>query len=175
MDENSKKEEFSYAYVKMIAALAGYETIVSGRPSDNSGIDIIIRAPGMIKGLFSPSIDAQVKCVSTARIGDSHITYSLPVKNYRRLILESQALQILILVLVPKIFSSDFLRITLDETKFKSPIYWINLKGHPDTLNDDNVTIYIPKENLLIPNSLKSLMEKQAEDYIRLLSLDDIL
>lgn len=172
MDENTKKEEFSYAYIKIIAALAGIEVIIAGRPSDNSGIDIILRAPGAINGLLSPSIDAQVKCVSTATIEEFFIKYSLKVKNYKRLVAPSQALQILILVIVPEEINTC-LSITESGSVIRASAYWLNLQGKENTDNDETITIKIPKENLFTPNALKTIMKQQAERYKQLFSLDD--
>ncbi|MBE8989440.1 DUF4365 domain-containing protein [Nostoc sp. LEGE 12450] len=84
MDENSKKEEFSYAYIKMIAAIAGVDVSFSNRPSDNAGIDLTFKVTHAIDNLYTVSIDAQVKCVSSATIYDSYIKYVLKVKNYKR-------------------------------------------------------------------------------------------
>ncbi|KYC35952.1 hypothetical protein WA1_48965 [Scytonema hofmannii PCC 7110] len=75
MDDNTKKEEFSYAYVKLLASVSGFIVTDASRALDNAGIDITIRAPGIIKGIFSPGIDAQVKCTSQDVVKDTFIKY----------------------------------------------------------------------------------------------------
>lgn len=122
MDDNTKKEEFSYAYVKLLASVSGLIVTEASRALDNAGIDIIIRAPGIIKGVFSPSIDAQVKCTAKDVVKDTFVKYLLPVKNYRRLIAKSAVPQILIVVIVPKEML-NIINILQNETFVKSCAY----------------------------------------------------
>ncbi len=173
MDENTIKEEFSYGYIKIIAALSGLELIVTGRPLDHAGIDVIIRSPGKINGIFSVSIDAQVKCTAIDISKEKYIKFPLKVQNYKRLIGLSQAPQLLIVVLVPKDLSM-LLSITDDGTLIKRSAYWISLEGEKDPNNIDTITINIPKENLLTPYVLREKMEKQAERIKRQYSLENI-
>lgn len=105
MDLNTIKEQFSYGYIQMVASLAGYESIVTRRPSDSAGVGMIIRAPSSINGILSPTIDAQVKCTARDVIKRKCIKFPLEVKNYKRLISSSpQSPQILIIVLFPDDF-----------------------------------------------------------------------
>lgn len=43
MDDNTKKEEFSYAYVKLLASVSGLIVTDASRALDNAGVDITIR------------------------------------------------------------------------------------------------------------------------------------
>jgi hypothetical protein len=173
MDLNTIKEEFSYAYVKMIAAVTGYEVIVTGRPSDSAGIDITIRAPGNINGVFSPTIDAQVKCTSRDVLKKHYLKFPLEVKNYKRLISSfSQAPQILIIVLFPDDLN-DVLKITSAYSLVDRCAYWISLKGRNDTTNDETITIDIPLDNILLPETLKHIMETHVDRLKRLFKLEE--
>lgn len=87
---------------ELLASVSGMIVTEASRALDNAGIDITIRAPGIIKGVFLPSIDAQVKCTAKDVIKDTFVKYLLPVKNYRSLIAKSAVPQILIVVIVPK-------------------------------------------------------------------------
>ncbi|RUS92780.1 hypothetical protein DSM106972_098300 [Dulcicalothrix desertica PCC 7102] len=55
----------------------------------------------------------------------------------------------------------------------KSCAYWISLKGRQDTKNDKTVTIEIPGENVLTPDVLLKLVEDEADNKNRLLSLNE--
>lgn len=145
MDDNTKKEEFSYGYIKIIAAVSGLEVNIAGRPSDNAGIDIIIKAPDIIQGVFSPRIDAQVKCTSGDILKDEFIKFTCKVNNYKRLMGFSSAPQILIVVIVPKTINT-WLTITNNDTLVKGCAYWISLTGEEITKNKKSVTIDIPKK-----------------------------
>ncbi len=139
-----------------------------------AGIDITIRAPGIIRGILSPSIDAQVKCTAKDVVKDTFIKYPLQVKNYRRLISKSVVPQILIVVIVPKDMSS-IINILQNETFVKSCAYWISLKGREDTNNDETITIEIPRDNVLTSQVLIDQIENEAERKNRLLDLEDSL
>ncbi|WP_204104609.1 MULTISPECIES: hypothetical protein [Spirulina sp. CCY15215] len=45
MDDNTKKEEFSYGYIQMLAAISGYSFINSPRSLDHGGIDAMKTLP----------------------------------------------------------------------------------------------------------------------------------
>lgn len=174
MDLNTIKEQFSYSYVKMIASLTGLEVIVTDRPSDASGIDIIIRAPDRINGIFSPTIDAQVKCTSRDVVKKKCIKYPLEVKNYKRLIGLAQSPQILIIVLFPNDIN-ECLKITSDSTLLNRCGYWISLQGKEDVNNKNTITIDIPKTNILTPEILKNIIEEHADRLKKLYSLEELL
>jgi Domain of unknown function (DUF4365) len=128
MDDNTKKEQFSYTYIKLLASISGLLVIEAARPLDNAGIDITIRAPGMIKGILSPSIDAQVKCTATDVRKSTVIKYPLLINNYRTLISKSVTPQLLIIVTVPTQIASCINVLDLqNETLLKSCAYWISL------------------------------------------------
>jgi hypothetical protein len=86
MDENTKKEEFSYGYIQLISSISGFSVEKSGRARDNSGIDVTIVAPDEIEDVDAPRLDAQVKCTTLAAEKNGFITYPLAVKNYNKLI-----------------------------------------------------------------------------------------
>jgi hypothetical protein len=163
MHITTQQEEFSYAFVDAIVAAAGY-SVHSKKPGmDNAGIDIGVEVPGQLGRVLSPKFDAQVKCTSDdSYIKETQINYPLKVKNYKRLIhLEPSVPQLLILVFVPK-DPCDWLRATKDEMVIRKSAYWISLKGRPDTKNTGNITVHIPRENLLTPDSLKEIMKRIA-------------
>ncbi|BAS56789.1 hypothetical protein LBWT_27140 [Leptolyngbya boryana IAM M-101] len=166
MHTSTRKEEFSYAYVHAIASTAGFCVQPKSRPMDSAGLDIIIEAPGaMTKGVLSfPKIEAQVKCTATkANITELFIKFPLEVKNYNKLRLTSHLVpQILIVVLVPEILE-NWIEITEPEsTVIRKCAYWLSLKGKEETLNDETITVSIPRSNLLTPESLTELMSKVA-------------
>lgn len=176
MDDNTKKELFSYAYIKLVASISGLVVTETARALDNVGIDITIRAPGIIKGILSPSIDAQVKCTVTNVTKNTSIKYPLLINNYRMLISKSVTPQILIIVTVPTQLASCINVFDLQkETLVKSCAYWISLKGRQDTKNDKTITIEIPRENILTPDILIKLIENEADEKNRLLNLNEPL
>jgi Domain of unknown function (DUF4365) len=159
----TQQEEFSYAFISTIVAAAGYAMQPPTRLIDNAGIDITITAPGEIGTVLSPRFDAQVKCTTdSSLIKPKQINYALPVHNYDRLIHPAPGTpQLLIVVFVPKELSG-WVEVTEDNTKLQKSAYWISLKGRSKTTNKDNITVHIPRENLLTPESLKAIMQRIA-------------
>jgi hypothetical protein len=158
-----QQEEFSYAFISAIVAAAGYSMGSPTRLMDNAGIDISVTAPGEIGTMLSPKFDAQVKCTSESRfMKRTQIHYPLPVHNYTRLIHPyPSSPQLLIVVFIPKSLSS-WVESTEEKTILQKSAYWISLRGKDSTDNSDNVTVHIPRQNLLTPQSLQEIMQRIA-------------
>ena len=166
INSNSRKELFSYAYVKAVAAVAGYSVREADRAMDNAGIDLTIQAPGEIGEVLFPRCDAQVKCTSsTDIIKENSINFPLPVNNYNILRSEkalATAPVILIVVLVPEEVR-DWMSVSEQQIVLKKTAYWASLKGMPATNNRNTVTVELPRINLLTPDNLTQIMEKIAQ------------
>jgi hypothetical protein len=163
MDRNTQKEEFSYAYIRAVASVAGYSVDPKPRPMDNAGVDLTIEAPGEIGEILFPKFDAQVKCTSSETIlSRNYIKFPLEVKNYNKLRHEKPLTpQLLIVVLVPRDING-WINISEEETLMKKCGYWISLKGKPKTDNNSTITIDIPRQNILTPSAMKLIMNKIA-------------
>ncbi|NES02547.1 MAG: DUF4365 domain-containing protein [Okeania sp. SIO2F4] len=156
MDTNSQKEYFSYAYVRAVAAVAGYSVEEKSRPMDNAGIDLTIEAPGD----FLSKVDAQVKCTASTNIIKANtINFPLPRKNYDTLRRESLVPLILIVVLVPDKLT-EWMTISKEECVMRKCGYWASLKGEPSTKNKETVTVKLSRKNLFTPDNLSKIMEK---------------
>lgn len=83
MDDNQKKELFSKAFVKALAAQSGLR---SAEPDvDDDSIDVIIRGRGYRTGIRNPQIDVQLKCTANNDGDDDFFKFRLPLKNYNDL------------------------------------------------------------------------------------------
>lgn len=164
MHKNSQQELFSYAYVRAVAAVVGYSVQEKTRPMDNAGLDLTIEVPGELEGMDCPKFDAQVKCTTSLDIiKENSINFALPVKNYEKLrSTRSRSPQILIVVLVPKKVE-DWIDVSEQKLIMKKCGYWASLKSEPSTDNKDNITVYLPRQNLLTPHNLETIMKKIAK------------
>ena len=158
---NTQKEEFSYAYIRAVASVAGYAVEQKLRAMDNAGVDVTIEVPGEIGEILFPKFDAQVKCTSSQSVlHNDYIKFPLEVKNYNKLRHEKPLTpQLLIVVLVPTDING-WINISEDKTLMKKCGYWISLKGRPKTNNNTTITIDIPRINLFTPSALLSIMNK---------------
>jgi hypothetical protein len=57
--------------------------------------------------------------------------------------------------------------ITPNELKIRHRAYWLNLLGWDETSNKDNVTVRIPKRNILDVDGLRALMEQSKSGRIQ--------
>ena len=165
MDLNTRKELFSYAHIRSLAAAAGYSVTLKDRSMDLAGLDLTIEVPGILGNKAFPKVEAQVKCTADDGIVlDDSINFVLPVRNYNILRYpDSMSPLLLIVMLVPSVLSA-WVEGNESETIIRKCAYWISLKGMPDTSNTASVTVRIPRQNLLTPASLTQLMLKVANE-----------
>jgi Domain of unknown function (DUF4365) len=137
---------------------------VQNRLTDNAGIDITVKVPGEIGTVLSPQFMAQIKCTTDhGIIKKSKIHYALSVHNYTRLIHPNPYIpQLLIVVFVPKELS-EWVQATEEKTILQKSAYWMSLKGMANTSNAANITVHVPRENLLTPLSLQGIMQRIAD------------
>jgi hypothetical protein len=175
MDTNTRKEEFSYAYIHAIASVAGFSIDTKKRAMDAAGIDLMIEVPGELASRPRPKLELQVKCTDDESIvKEQTINFPLRVKNYNDLRHSRPIIpSLLVVMLVPSNLKEWFeYSDTLDSspnskneiTILRKCAYWLSLKGEPETSNTTNITVYIPRQNLLTPKSLVDLMTKAAKE-----------
>lgn len=173
MDENSKKEEFSYAYIRALVASCGYIFNPSTRAEDNRGFDFSIIGDE-VKNVGAPRIMVQAKCTTLKNFHEVQnvYKYDLKIKNYNKLRQQSIDPSILIIVLVPNEVEKWMLVDEVkNETLIKYNAYYVSLVGSPETTNKEKITISIPKQNLLTQKSLKQLMIDTSDLRKKIISI----
>lgn len=161
LTDNDREEALSRAYVRAVAAFAGYT--VSEEDFDRDGVDMRIHAGGEL----SPAIALQLK--ATTRLGalqpDNSYRYPTPIENYRELIRPSQVLRYLVVLALPA-DESDWLTISADELVMRRCAYWVSLFGEPESDNRASVTVRVPANNRLDHYALRELLarSRRGED-----------
>ncbi len=155
MDENLQKEEFSLAYVRAVATVAGYHTTRIDYDADS--VDLNIAHVGARGTSRSPKIDVQAKCTSRDIQKDQTLNFPLPVKNYEDLRADSMVPRILIVVTVPNTLDGWLVQ-SEEELILRHCAYWISLKGSPPTDNTATVTVPIPRSQVFSPMALQNIM-----------------
>ncbi len=84
MEINLQKEEFSYAYVRAVATVAGCVCERATTPLDRLGIDLILTGLKSPPQENFPILYVQVKCTSREVINDYVVRFPLSVKNYQK-------------------------------------------------------------------------------------------
>ncbi len=157
MDLNTRKEQFSNAFIYAVTAAAGCAV---AKPSvDNDSIDWTIsnRLPRR------PKLDVQLKCTEMEATADSQLSFVLKIKNYDDLrITDLIAPRILVVVLVP-VKPEEWIESRPGELLLRRSAYWMSLAGIADSRNEATVTIKIPTSQAFTVKSLSELMNRVNE------------
>jgi hypothetical protein len=156
----AQKEQFSIAYVRAVAAVAGYSVYV---PSvDNESIDLGVSS-GDIGRVQSPRLELQVKCTAVASLDEDSLRFEVKKKNYDDLRHPNLLVpRILVVVIVPEKLS-DWSIHTEEALILRRCAYWVSMLGHPALSNNSSVTIGMPRRQVFSQHSLRHIMSLIAE------------
>ena len=153
MDLNQQKEQFSRAYVRTIAATAGFDTYTFC--VDDDSIDLGIAASGK-KLRRRPRLDLQLQC--TAKDIESVMQFPLHLKNYNDLRCECLVPRILVVVAVPE-QPENWLTEANNQLVMHCHARWVSLAGCRETSNTRKVTVELPPNQLFSVDQLRRLMD----------------
>jgi Domain of unknown function (DUF4365) len=170
LQTNDIESELSYAYLHAVASKAGLICKVGNRHDDNYGADALIEYFDEIPNYWRRAVSVKVQLKATINRGaetDTHISYSFRgIKQYDNLRTNvGEPYRILVVLFLPK-EPIEWLRVSQDELLLKQAAYWVCLYGADKTENDTGVTIYMPKANLLTPESLIKLCQEMGRDNL---------
>ena len=154
MPSYTRNELFSLAYVRAVAAAAGYQ--IGQWDADDSSIDGTLRPLGR----QTPMINFQAKSTTRDLVHDDGIHFPLPIKNYNDLRDDTEnAPSILIVVLMPE-NEIEWLSQTTEELCLRHCGYFLPLQGAPELPNVGNRTVLIPLTNVFNRENLDDLMDR---------------
>jgi len=164
------ESELSYAYLHAVASKAGLNCTVGNRHSDGNGTDATIEYFDVIPGSYITDVSLRVQLKSTTKIvgeHNDHLSYFLKeIDHYDRMrINKGQPYRILVVLFLPK-DSSEWLNCSPDQLILKKAAYWVCLYGAEDSDNKTGITVYLPKINLLTPESLITLAQEIGKGNI---------
>ncbi|MBL4685301.1 MAG: DUF4365 domain-containing protein [Nannocystaceae bacterium] len=165
LSDNSRKANFSHAYVDAMAAAVGFS--VERWTDDYDSIDVTIKATGRVEhsGKLStgrsPKLDLQLKCTDAVSPKDGELHFPLSVKNYDDLSDPTRVTPALLVVLfVPKTWEQR-LKWSASSLRLHKLAYWVNLRGMQVTTNKKSVTVVLREH--FHPDALRHLMFLSAE------------
>src|ERR1700674_2784154 len=132
MDISQRQEQFSLAYLRAVASVAGFTAY---KPEvDDDSIDIGLAGRGAEGTTRSPRVELQVKCSSQAGVlGAEHLTFPLTLKNYNDLRPDTVLVpRILLVVLVPENLE-EWVTQTEEQLAMRRCGYWVSLRGMEET------------------------------------------
>lgn len=158
VDINQRKEQFSNAYMRAVASVAGFACY---KPEvDDDSVDWGLAARGGNGTTRSPKVEMQLKCCGRDIVGDNDLSYPLKIKNYDELRFENyQVPRILVVVAVPEDIG-DWLVHTEEQLAMKYCGYWVSLRGKPDTTNTATVAVKLPRTQQFTVEQLAAMMAR---------------
>lgn len=156
-----QKEGLSLAYVKALAARAGFSTAVP--EPDRDSVDVRIMAGGPRR----PALDLQLKATADlAEAQGGFRRFRLRIKNYNDLCVETQTPRLLVVLELPR-DESQWMTLTTEELVLRRRAYWASFQeGHEEVVGQETTTIHIPEENLFDIEALQTLMERSRSGDI---------
>jgi hypothetical protein len=162
MELNDQKELFSGAYLRAVAAVAGFDIYKPGE-LDRDSVDWGIAARGGLGTYKSPRLELQLKCTSPEKIAGDTLPFRLKQKNYDDLIIDVLVPRILLVVAVPSDTVSDWLSQNDERMILRRCGYWLNLRGMAPSVDtgasDPRVTVHLPRAQLFTPEALGTMMQ----------------
>ena len=156
-----QKEGLSLAYVKALAARAGFSTAVP--EPDRDSVDLRIMAGGPRR----PALDLQLKATADlAEAQDGFRRFRLRIKNYNDLRVETQTPRLLVVLDLPQ-DEAQWMTVTTEELVLRRRAYWVSLqRAHEEVMSQETVTVPIPEGNVFDVATLQTLMERSRSGDI---------
>jgi hypothetical protein len=162
MYKTSKKEEFSIAYIRALAAPLGFNP--GKYEIDDDSVDITFLAKYDNSSLIRrPQLDLQLKCTQKEFSDDNFLHYALSAKNYEDLRGSNVANPRYLVVLCVPQNNNDWVSVEEKELILRYSAYWFSLRNEKATKNATSVTIKIPKSQKLDKASFKMLMDNASK------------
>jgi hypothetical protein len=160
MELSLRKEQFSHAYVRAVASVAGFSAAIP--EVDDDSVDLLLSGRSVSGIPCRPRIELQLKCTSDDVIRGDKVIYPLKRKNYDELRTTDLLVpRLLVVIHVPE-SEKEWLRHSEDELAMRRCGYWASLWGEPETTNATKVTVYLPRANVFDVAGLCGLMERAA-------------
>ena len=163
LPRNQRQESLSCAYVRAVAAQAG---VVVCEPDNDYGIDMSLRAVTVCHGCWrdiGPQIDLQLKSTTRADLGDTHLSYDVPVVNYDDLREAGVQTPRWLVVLVLPDEEARWLSQSAEELVLRHCAYWLSLAGSPATTSHSTVRVFLPLANVFSVAAIQGMMQQVRE------------
>jgi hypothetical protein len=158
MNINDRKEQFSNAYIRAVAAVAGF-ACYKPKP-DIDSVDWCLATVGGKGTTRSPKVELQLKCTSRELFDDVCIKFPLKIKNYDELRFGNyQVPRILVVVAVPDDIA-DWLLHSEEELALRNCGYWVSLRAMDQSDNLETVTVHVPRAQQFTVDALTQMMER---------------
>jgi hypothetical protein len=166
---NNIESELSYSYLHAVASRAGLICEVSGRHTDDVGVDAVLR----VKGRLAPdsvltqfTADVQLKATRQApALHNGRFQFRVNRKNYDELrSTKTGAPQLLIVLYLPA-DETQWLEHDEDRLLTRKCAYWVSLRGAAE-IDQGSQVIAIPRCNVVSADGIRSLMTRFSKGEV---------
>ncbi|MCB9794610.1 MAG: DUF4365 domain-containing protein [Alphaproteobacteria bacterium] len=162
MHISHQQEAFSRAYVRAVAAAAGFRVQAGADPDDDS-VDLTLSARGAGGTLRSPKLDVQLKCQLGLPEGASTWTYDLKMKNYDELRpTDLMVPRVLVIVAVPESVA-DWVEQDEQRLLLRHCGWWLSLRGLPAVDNTATRRLHVPRSQRFDVAGLQGIMDRVGQ------------
>ncbi len=158
MHPNQHKEEFSRAYVRAVASVAGVK--VSTDDVDDDSIDLKLERSGQC----SPKLDLQLKCTTDIIPKEGDLSFVLKLKNYDDLRRPTLAPRWLVVLFVPD-DAANWLECSPDQLILRHCAWWTSLAGADESDNRTSVTVKLPRANVFTPQAVTAKLDEITSHF----------
>jgi len=166
MIDTKRKEEISKSYLNAVCAASGIT--METKQHDDDGIDAILQKTIYISNgtRYNAQIGASLKSTSIdLKEDENYYHYPLKKKNYDELRMPSTVKPYLFLLVLP-IEENEWLTQSIEQLVIRKCMFWLDLKELPDSDNSSNVTVLLPKTNIVSSETLDEMLKKDAEEAL---------
>ncbi|UAK29701.1 DUF4365 domain-containing protein [Nocardia asteroides] len=160
---SARQEQFSLAFVRMVAAAAGCS--IKSHETDYDGVDVTIVASAEYAKFYCPEFEIQIKCTTQQRLLRSHdLTWQLERERFLKLVSPKRFVPALLGVLLIPDDPDQLIDLSEDGLRSSSRMYWehaANLGGIED--EKASKTVHLPRSNLFDVGGLKGIMQSIGE------------
>lgn len=156
MTPNDQKSALSEAWVRAIAATAGFG-IQPGTIPDDQSADITVTST-LIGQVINPRLDIQLKASHTNFCSNELVSYPLDQGNYDTLRSTNVCVPMILVLLEASDPIDSWMIFHPDDVVLQRRAWWHSLRGLPSSGNVHRTTINIPDSQRFTPKSLTTLM-----------------
>ncbi|ATE53643.1 DUF4365 domain-containing protein [Actinosynnema pretiosum] len=162
LPRSAAQEQFSLAYVQLVAAAGGYS--IKRHETDYDGVDLTLYGSGPYSG-YKPEFEMQLKCTrQQSLLKADHLAWSMKRKPFEKLTLGKRYIPALLGVIIIPEGIDDLLSISEDGLVTTCRMYW-QWRQELGTIQEGSKTktVRLPRSNLFDVHGLQKIMETIEE------------
>jgi hypothetical protein len=159
----ARQEQFSLAFVRMIAAAAGCS--IKSHETDYDGVDITIASSTEYVKYYCPQFELQLKCTTQhGLLRNTHLSWKMEREPFLKLTHGKRYNEAFLGVLVIPRADEPLVDLSEERLLSSSRMYWEHARLLGEVSDGSTTkTMHLPRTNLFDVESLQSIMQRVGE------------